>query len=251
MPITVDIIPVISDNYAFILHDGSSAIVIDPGETAPVSRYLAEKKLRLSTILVTHHHADHCGGVARLMQSKEVRLMAPADPRIGRVDESLKDNDQRIVVSTPMEVIAAPGHTLTHLVYYFPAIGALFTGDTLFSAGCGRLFEGSPADMVRSLTRCASLPDDTAIYAGHEYTEENLRFALSVDPDNHAIHDRLKVVGELRRQGKPSIPSTLADEKAINPFLRLKEIAIRTLLRMERSTDIEVFAQLRRMKDNF
>jgi hydroxyacylglutathione hydrolase len=251
MPVSIAVIPVLGDNYAFIIHDGSSAAVIDPGEAGPIARFVAEHKLHLSIILVTHHHGDHCGGVAALKQSTGAQFMAPADPRIARVDEPIKEDQSPVIISTRMETIATPGHTRTHLVYYFPALCALFTGDTLFSAGCGRLFEGSPVEMVGSLARCAALPDDTAIYGGHEYTEENLRFALSVDPENRAIHERLDIVNDLRRRGRPSVPSTLAIEKATNPFLRCADKAIRTGLHMQNATNIEVFAQLRRMKDRF
>jgi hydroxyacylglutathione hydrolase len=245
-------IPFLSDNYAWASHDGKSAAIIDPGEAGPVRSFLENNNLALSYVLITHHHADHCGGTAALKRKfTGCIVIGPDDARLSIADDPVHGGEERDVLGLPMKVIAAPGHTKTHVLFYFPSNQALFTGDTLFSAGCGRLFEGSALDLFQSLVKCAALGDDTLIYCGHEYTEENFKFALTVDPSNTAIIDRLSEVKELRRQGQSSVPSTLRKEKIINPFLRVKEPAIRKKLGMESAEDVEVFARLREMKDRF
>jgi len=245
-------IPFLSDNYAWAVHDGKNAAVVDPGEAGPVMRFLESNNLTLSHVLITHHHADHCGGVAALKREfTGCMVIGPDDIRLQGVDDPVRGGEERDILGLPMKVIGAPGHTKTHVLFYFPGLKALFSGDTLFSAGCGRLFEGSALDMFQSLTTCAALSNDTRIYCGHEYTEENLRFALTVDSGNSAITDRLSEVKELRRRGKASVPSTLLMEKTFNPFLRAKEPAIRKKLGMESAEDVEVFARLREMKDRF
>ena len=245
-------IPLLSDNYAWAVHDGKSAAIIDPGEARQSMRFLETNNLALSHILITHHHADHCGGAAALKQKFNGCIMiGPDDARLKSCDDPVRGGEERDVFEVSMKVIGAPGHTKTHVLFYFPELQALFTGDTLFSGGCGRLFEGSALDMFQSLVKCAALGDDTLIYCGHEYTEENLKFALTVDPGNAAITARLSEVKDLRRRGLPSIPSTLHMEKTFNPFLRVKEPAIRIKLGMESADDVEVFARLREMKDRF
>jgi hydroxyacylglutathione hydrolase len=252
MDIRICAIPLLSDNYAWASHDGKSAAIIDPGEAGPVRRFLENNNLALSYVLITHHHADHCGGTAALKRKfTGCIVIGPDDARLSVVDDPVCGGEKRDVLGLPMKVIGAPGHTKTHILFYFPALQALFTGDTLFSAGCGRLFEGSALDMFQSLTKCATLGDDTLIYCGHEYTEENLKFALTVDPGNAEITARLSEVKDLRRQGQPSVPSTLLMEKAFNPFLRVKDLAVRKKLGMESAEDVEVFARLREMKDRF
>ncbi|MGB7566597.1 MAG: hydroxyacylglutathione hydrolase [Chitinivibrionales bacterium] len=245
-------IPALSDNYAWLFHGDKSAVIVDPGEARPVERFLENNNLTLSHVLITHHHADHCGGAAALTREfAGCIMMGPDDARLKGCDDPVRGGEERDVLGLPMRVIGAPGHTKTHVLFYFPGLKALFTGDTLFSAGCGRLFEGSAADMYRSLTTCAALSDDTRIYCGHEYTEENLRFALTVDPGNVAITRRLSEVRNLLSRGLASVPSTILMEKTFNPFLRVNDPELRKKLGMGSAEDVDVFARLREMKDRF
>jgi hydroxyacylglutathione hydrolase len=241
----------LSDNYAWVLHDGTNAAVVDPGEAEPVLRFLWREKLNLSQVILTHHHSDHCAGTPELKRIYGCAIIGPVDGRMPFVDAPVSDGGQRTVLNEEMDVLASPGHTKTHMMYHFPNLRALFTGDTLFAAGCGRLFECSPADMLQSLIKCACMDDVTSIYCGHEYTEENLLFATSVDPDNKDVWQRLADIKYLQRRSMHTVPSTMALERATNPFLRTGDPAIRKKLGMESATGIEVFAELRRRKDRF
>jgi hydroxyacylglutathione hydrolase len=239
----------LSDNYAWILHDGTAAAVVDPGQADPISRFLRRSKLNLSHVLLTHHHADHCGGVDELKRMYNPAVIGPDDSRMPFVDDRVRDEDERSILTERMSVIATPGHTRTHVVFYFPGIRAVFTGDTLFSAGCGRLLEGTAADMLQSMIKLAYL--DASIYCGHEYTEENLLFATTMEPDNKDVWQRLSEVSYMQRRGMATVPSTLVVERTINPFLRTGSPGIRKKLGMEKATGIEVFAELRKRKDGF
>jgi len=250
-PITITPIPLLSDNYAWALRSGEDVAVIDPGEAGPVIRFLERIHARLSAILVTHHHGDHCGGVGVLKRTFGCTVIGARDKRMPFVDDCAGNGDIRTILGTRARVIATPGHTLTHVVYFFQDLRALFTGDTFFSAGCGRIFEGNTGQMFESLTTCAGLGDDVLIYAGHEYTEENLRFAQSVEPGNAAVHARLLEVRQLRGKGLSTLPSPLSIEKTINPFLRTNNPQIRGQLGMEKAFDIDVFAELRKRKNRF
>ena len=249
--ITIVTIPLLSDNYSWILHDGTSAVVVDPGLAEPVSRFLWRAKLNLSHILCTHHHTDHIGGVDELKHMYHSVVVGPDEPRMPFVSDRVRDEEERTILTEKMIVIATPGHTTSHMVYYFPAIRAVFTGDTLFSAGCGRMLEGTPAEMLRSLIKIAYLEDLASIYCGHEYTEENLLFATTVEPDNKDVWQRLSDVNFMHRRGIPTVPSSLTMERAINPFLRTGSPSLRKKLGMESATGIEVFAELRKRKDGF
>ena len=218
---TISFIPAFKDNYIWLLTQGRRAFVVDPGEAAPVLARLAAEGLELEGILVTHHHADHQGGIAELVARHEPRVYAPANESITGCTDPLLGGERIDVLGRTVDVIAVPGHTLGHLAYHAP--GALFCGDTLFGAGCGRLFEGTPAQMAASLDSLAALPDETLVYCAHEYTEMNLRFALAVEPESPALRARVERVAAQRRSGRPSVPSTLAEEKATNPFLRCAE----------------------------
>ena len=214
----ISLIPAFKDNYIWLLTQGNRAFVVDPGDAAPVLARLETDGLRLEGILITHHHADHQGGVAELKARYPVEVFAPAGESITGVTRPLSGGESIDVLGQSVVVMTVPGHTLGHLAYH--ATGALFCGDTLFGAGCGRLFEGTPAQMSASLDSIANLPDDTRIYCAHEYTEANLRFALAVEPENPALQQRVVEVAALRAVGLPSVPSTLAEEKPTNPFLR-------------------------------
>ena len=220
----ISLIPAFKDNYIWLLTQGNRAFVVDPGDAAPVLARLETDGLRLEGILITHHHADHQGGVAELKARYPVEVFAPAGESITGATHPLSGGESIDVLGQSVVVMTVPGHTLGHLAYH--ATGALFCGDTLFGAGCGRLFEGTPAQMSASLDSIANLPDDTRIYCAHEYTEANLRFALAVEPENSALQQRVVEVAALRAVGLPSVPSTLAEEKATNPFLRCAEPAV-------------------------
>jgi hydroxyacylglutathione hydrolase len=241
----------LSDNYAWVLHDGASAVVIDPGEAEPVLRFLWKQKLGLSQVILTHHHADHCAGTGELARMHGCPVIGPNDSRMPLVNKPVCDGERLSVLGEEMDVIATPGHTASHLVYHFPSLRALFTGDTLFAAGCGRLLEGTPAEMLQSLIKVACMDDVTSVYCGHEYTEENLLFATTVDTDNKDVWQRLADVKYMQRRSIPTVPSTMVLERATNPFLRTGDPALRKKLKMETATGIEVFAELRRRKDKF
>jgi hydroxyacylglutathione hydrolase len=220
----ISFIPAFKDNYIWLLTRGKRAFVVDPGDAAPVIARLEADDLTLEGILITHHHADHQGGVAELTARWHPEVYAPANESITGRTRPLSGGEQIKVLDQMVAVMAVPGHTLGHLAYVAP--GALFCGDTLFGAGCGRLFEGSPEQMSSSLDRIAALPDATLVYCAHEYTEMNLRFALAVEPENAALQARVAKVAALRAAGLPSVPSTLGEEKATNPFLRCSENSV-------------------------
>ncbi|MDR1709270.1 MAG: hydroxyacylglutathione hydrolase [Candidatus Accumulibacter sp.] len=248
-------IPAFKDNYIWLLRNGAAAAVVDPGEAAPVLDCLEREKLALASILITHHHADHQGGVAELLARwPAAQVFGPARESITGLTRPLRGGET--IRPAPLEddahVIAVPGHTAGHLAYLIA--GRLFCGDALFTGGCGRVFEGTPGEMAESLARLAALPDDTLIYCAHEYTESNLRFALAVEPDNLALRRRAEETAALRAAGRPAVPSTLALEKATNPFLRCREpnvIAAARAHGLAKTDPVSVFAALRKWKDVF
>lgn len=243
-------IPAFSDNYIWCVIDESAqqALVVDPGDAKPVLTFLEENNLGLSAILVTHHHRDHTGGIASLRSRYgDARVYGP-DSITDRTD-TVGDGDKvRIEGFGDFVVTGVPGHTLDHVAYYQK--GHLFCGDTLFSAGCGRLFEGTPAQMFASLQRLADYPDDTLVYPAHEYTLGNLRFAATVEPDNAEIATYRAWVEEQRALGKPSLPTTIQQEKAVNPFLRSHCVGLKHLGEA-RSSPLTIFTIAREKKDHF
>ncbi|NDV11745.1 hydroxyacylglutathione hydrolase [Crenobacter caeni] len=245
-------LPAFADNYIWLLPQPSGACVVDPGDASPVLDYLAANGQHLAAILVTHHHADHTGGVARLKAAfPHAVVHGPAG--VASVDAAHADSDSFAVGDVRFRVIATPGHTLDHLCYYTP--GALLSGDTLFGAGCGRLFEGSAEQMYASLARLAALPPDTWIYPAHEYTLANLAFARACDPDNPAVRARLLQDSQRRERGEPTLPVRLDAELASNPFLRSGEPALLAASTQHEGTPVnsalESFAILRRWKNIF
>lgn len=254
--IQISALPAFTDNYIWLLQDHSTqrCAVVDPGDAAPVQAWLdAHPGWVLSDILITHHHHDHVGGVQALKNATNATVYGPASENIPARDQALHDNDQVSVLGWDFDVYAVPGHTLGHIAYYHH--GLLFCGDTLFAAGCGRLFEGTPAQMHHSLGRLAALPEDTLVYCTHEYTLSNLKFAAAVEPGNPDIAARLEKVSLQRNEGIMTLPSTLALEKLTNPFLRTTETSVKQKAD-ERSgqrnqTPSEVFAALRAWKDTF
>ncbi|MEX8519063.1 MAG: hydroxyacylglutathione hydrolase [Leptothrix sp. (in: b-proteobacteria)] len=250
-------LPAFADNYLWLLHDGSQAVAVDPGDAAPVLAALERWSLRLAAILVTHHHADHVGGIEALLAAQPAPVYGPADTRIPCLTHPIGDADQLDLLGWRFDVLHVPGHTASHLAYYTqPPSQAplLFCGDTLFSGGCGRLFEGSPAQMHTSLTRLAALPADTQVCCAHEYTLANLRFARAVEPDNTELATFEAECLALRQAKQPTLPARLGRERQINPFLRCEVEAVIDAARHQgaSSTDpVAVFAALRQWKNEF
>ena len=247
-------LPAFEDNYIWLLRDDDGrALIVDPGDAAPVLAAL-DTTPAPHAILLTHHHGDHIGGVAALLQRwPDLPVIAPHDARIALATRRVGDGDVLEAGPWRFQVIEIPGHTRSHIAFF--GEGLLFCGDTLFSLGCGRLFEGTPAQMQASLHTLASLPGDTLVCCGHEYTLANAAFALNVDPGNAALRDRAAQARALREAGRPTLPATLVSERACNPFLRSNEPAIRTALaahlgRMPADA-VDAFAELRHWKDGF
>ena len=243
------------DNFGVLIHDAKTGLTatIDAPSLQPILDLLDEKGWTLSHIFTTHHHADHVEANLDLKAKFGVEITGPAAEagKIPGIDKSVAGGDSFEFAGHRVDVIDCPGHTLGGISYSFPAQKLLFAADTLFSLGCGRLFEGTPDQMWSSLTRLMALPDDTVIYCGHEYTASNVKFALTIDPDNQALISRALEVVELRAAGKPTLPTTMGREKQTNPFLRASDGAIRKLLGMEKASDGQVFAEMRSRKDVF
>lgn len=248
-------IPAFTDNYLWLLERGGQAVVVDPGDAGPVRRALQQRGLALSGILITHWHPDHTGGLSSLTAEFPVPVYGPAGeaPRIAGLTHTLRENDRVTLLDLNFTVWEVPGHTLGHIAYI--ETGFVLCGDTLFSAGCGRLFEGTAGQMHASLMRLAALPDQTMVYCTHEYTLANLAFALAVEPANQAVHDEIARVRQLRTRDLPSLPAQIGRERTFNPFLRTAVPAVAQAAARfagaELHSPLEVFASLRRWKDGF
>ncbi len=255
MPFEILTIPCLSDNYAFLAHDADSGatLCVDVPEAGPIKAALARKGWTLSHVLLTHHHADHVQGLDDLLRDHPASVIgARADAhRLPPLDIEVAEGDSIGIGHETGHVLEVPGHTLGHIAVHFPASHAVFTADSLMALGCGRVFEGTPEQMWQSLQKLAALPPETTVYSGHEYTATNAKFALTVDPDNSALISRSSEIRAARDQGRPTIPSSLADELATNPFLRAADPAIRAQLAMQDAPDAEVFAEIRARKDRF
>src|SRR6266545_6853090 len=245
----------LNDNFGYLIHDPATKATasIDAPEAGPIIKALEREGWTLTDILVTHHHHDHVGGVAELKQKYSCRVVAPNDKstRIANVDLRAAHGDVIKVGSLLARVLETPGHTLDHVSYVFDSEKALFAADTLFSIGCGRVFEGTYPQMWDSLLKLRALPDDFKLYCGHEYTAANVRFALSVEPDNAALRARAEEVSRLSAAGEPTIPTTIGVEKATNPFLRADMPALAAAVGLADAPAAQVFASIRAQKDRF
>jgi hydroxyacylglutathione hydrolase len=255
MPLEIVQIPVLQDNYVYLVHDPATAMtaVVDPAVGGPVMEELKRRGWSLTHILNTHHHGDHVGANEELKAATGCTIVGPrADrDRIPGIDVAVGEGDSYFLGRAEAKVFDVPGHTRGHIAYWFPDSKALFCGDTLFALGCGRLFEGTPKQMWTSLSKFLDLPDDTKVYCAHEYTESNGRFALSVEPGNAVLQSRMAEVRRLRAQGLPTVPSTLGEEKASNPFLRPHSAEIQRHVGMGGDDLVAVLGATRALKDNF
>jgi hydroxyacylglutathione hydrolase len=251
----IELVPLLKDNYAYLLHDAATeaTAVVDPSEARPVLAAARARGWRISHVLSTHHHWDHTGGNIEIKHASGCTVIGPAydRERIPGIDVGVEEGGRVALGAAAAEVLFIPGHTRGHIAYWFPEAAALLCGDTLFSLGCGRLFEGTPQQMWHSLGKLRRLPPETRVYCGHEYTQANARFALSIDPDNPTLVARSWRVDAARAAGRATIPSTIAEERAANPFLRADEPSIAAAVGLDGADPVAVFAEVRRRKDSF
>ena len=248
-------IPCRSDNYAFLVHDAATGetALFDAPETAPIKAELDARGWTLTDLFITHHHGDHIEGVDDLRAAYGCRVVGGKHDagRLPALDKAVEPGDALRFAGHEVQVFAADGHTIGHIAFYIPDAKAAFTGDSLMALGCGRLFEGTPAQMWDSLQKLMRLPADTTVCSGHEYTQSNAKFALTVDPENAALISRAREIDQARADGEPTVPSTLSTELETNPFLRPSDPGIRAQLGMVNATDTNVFAEIRARKDRF
>jgi len=251
MSVEIEVVPCLKDNYAYLVKSGSQCAVVDPSEAAPVQQALAKKGWKLTHILNTHHHLDHCGGNLDLKRETGAVVVGPGKDaaRIPGLDVGVDEVSGWDFDGRKVRVLEVPAHTRGAITFVID--GNAFTGDTLFLLGCGRLFEGDPQMMWTSLSKLMTLPDDTNIYCGHEYTESNGRFALTLEPSNPALKARMAQVAATRAAGKPTVPATLGQEKQTNPFLRPDQPEIRKSLGMEQASTVAAFGEIRERKNRF
>lgn len=255
MAIQVHMFPCLSDNYGFLVHEPSTGVTatIDTPEAAAIDAALAARGWKLTHIFNTHHHFDHAGGNAALKAKWGCTVVGAANDaaRIPGIDVRVQDGDRVALGAAAATVLEVPGHTSGHIAYYFADDGIVFVGDTLFALGCGRLFEGTPAQMWGSLQKLMALPDDTVVYCAHEYTQSNAAFALSVEPGNPALVARAEDVARRRAANQPTVPTTIGLEKQTNPFLRATSAELQAVVGLPGAAPVNVFAETRRRKDHF
>lgn len=253
MPLDIVTIPCLSDNYAYLVNGEDGVCLIDAPEAGPIIAALEARNWALGAILITHHHHDHVGGVAELRERYGCKVMGPKaeEAKLPPLDMALTEGMNGGTGDAYTVPLHVPGHTLGHMAYHFPRANAVFTADSLMVMGCGRLFEGTPEMMWDSLSKLAALPDETRIYSGHEYTQSNVDFALSIDPDNAALTSRAKAVKAARDAGQPTVPALLSEERATNPFLRAHLPEMKAAMGMSSESDVAVFAEIRAQKDKF
>ncbi len=252
-PIDLVVVPCLSDNYAFLVHnkDTGETVLVDAPEAAPIQNALRIKGWTLTDILITHHHPDHIDGVAALRNGARVIGAARDAHRLPPLDLQVADGDVIEICGVDTHVLDVSGHTVGHIAFHMPEPELAFTADSLMALGCGRLFEGTPAQMWESLQKLRALPQDTIICSGHEYTETNARFALTLDPDNPDLISRVEGITAARAAGRPTVPSALDEETRTNPFLRADDPGLKATLGMTDSSDVDVFAEIRARKDKF
>jgi hydroxyacylglutathione hydrolase len=255
MPLEIVTVPCLSDNYAYLAHDeatGATAVV-DVPEAAPILNALAERDWHASHILITHHHDDHIAGVRALAAATGARVIGAAADRhrLPDLDEAVVPGDVIRIGMFAGHVIDVSGHTIGHIAFHFPDAAVVFTADSLMALGCGRIFEGTPEMMWQSLSRLAALPPETLVCSGHEYSQSNARFALTIEPGNPALISRSNAINEARNAGRPTVPVTLSQELATNPFLRANLPDVKALIGMPDASDAQAFAEIRARKDRF
>ena len=255
MPLEIITLPCLSDNYAFLLHndDTGQTALVDAPEEAAIKAELDKRGWGLDLILLTHHHWDHVDGVDALRAAFGAKVVgASADAhRLPDLVLSVSEGDRFDCLGVEVEVLDVSGHTVGHVAFHLPSEKAVFTADSLMALGCGRLFEGTPEQMWASLQKLKALPSETTVYSGHEYTKSNARFAITIEPDNKALRLRANAIDNARAEGRPTVPSTLQEEKDTNPFLRADLAEVKNALGMAHAQDAEVFAEIRSRKDNF
>ena len=251
----IDIIPCLNDNYSYLIKDDqtNTVAIIDPSEFGPCDKKILQKYKKLDFILNTHHHFDHVGGNKELKKKYGSKVLGfeKDKQRIPSIDTLLKDGQKFKIGNLNFKTIFIPGHTLGHIAFYLEEEKVVFTGDTLFSLGCGRVFEGTYQQMFNSLNKIKNLPEDTKIYCGHEYTKNNLGFCLKFNPTNNYLKDKVKVIEAKIKAKEPTIPSTIKDEILTNIFLRYDDLNVKTALNLKNASDLEIFTKLRDLKDNF
>lgn len=255
MPLEIVTIPCLSDNYAFLAHDAASGetAVIDIPEAAPILQALKTRGWTLSHVLITHHHWDHIGGLNEVLAEHPAKVVgAKADMgRLPPLAQMVEEGDSVTIGNETGHVIDVSGHTVGHVAYHFPESQAVFTADSLMALGCGRVFEGTPPQMWESLSKLAALPPETIVYSGHEYTQANGRFAITIEPDNAALISRIRDIDTARADNTPTVPSALSLELATNPFLRAGVPEVQQNVGMAGADPAAVFAEIRARKDNF
>ena len=244
-------IPCLSDNYAYLVHGGGKTALIDAPEAGPIRAYLEKAGWNLDEIWITHHHNDHIDAVDDLRGKALVRGAKSDAHRLPALDAAHEDGDTFEFAGSEVKVFDVSGHTVGHIAFYMPDGASVFTADSLMALGCGRLFEGTPQQMWASLSKLAALPPETMVYSGHEYTASNARFAMTIEPENVALQQRQADIEATRAAGKPTVPSSLAEEAATNPFLRAGLQEVKAALNMLGTGDEDVFAEIRRRKDSF
>ena len=251
----IEIISCLNDNYSYLIHDNQSntVAIIDPSEFAPCDKIISKKYKKLDYILNTHHHYDHVGGNKELKKKYNSKILGfkSDEKRIPNIDKLLEDNEEFNIGSIKFTTLFIPGHTAGHIAFYSKTEKVIFTGDTLFSMGCGRVFEGTYSQMFNSLNRIKDLPEDTKIYCGHEYTQKNIEFCIKYNPNNDLLKKTKNTIEEKLKNGEPSIPSTLLKEKQMNIFLRTDDLDVKNILNLKKASNLEVFTKLRDLKDNF
>ena len=251
----IEIIPCLNDNYSYLIKDDQTdtVAIIDPSEFSKCDKKISQKYKKLDFILNTHHHFDHVGGNIELKKKYGSKILGfeMDKKRIPEIDILLKDGQEFKIGNLNFKTIYIPGHTSGHIAFYLKKEKVVFTGDTLFSLGCGRVFEGTYQQMFNSLNKIKRLPDDTKIFCGHEYTKNNLRFCIKFNPNNNNLKDKENLLEAKLKEGKPTIPSTIKDEIQTNIFLRCDDLDVKNALNLKNASDLEIFTKLRDLKDNF